>query len=73
MTDKIIEDIKKKYIVKSSSGQSLPRATNNVQAQINKIIAIHKFVSNTAIGVTELNRLENAVNSLHKLIRNKCG
>lgn len=73
MTDSNIQELIDKYIIKKSSGENLPRAKGNVQAQINKINSIHKYVRNQDIGQNELNRLESAVTSLYDLIRTKSG
>lgn len=73
MTNNIIQSIKDKYITKTNVADEAPKPKGNVQAQINKIRAIEEFVRRNGIGISELNRLEVAVNSLHTLIRKKSG
>jgi hypothetical protein len=73
MTDKTIEDLTKKYIVKSSAANSLPKVKGNMQPQINKIKSIENSIRDKFVEKGELNRLEHAVFSLYKLIKNKNG
>lgn len=73
MENNTIQSIKDKYIVKVKVVEELSRVKGNIQAQINKIKSIEEFVRRNGISISELNRLEIAVNSLHTLIRKKSG
>lgn len=69
----IIQDLKKKYIIKKAIDSGKNILKRNLQAEINKINSINTLIKMSDIPTSELSRLEFSLEILLKSIRNaKC-